>query len=109
MVCQSNYRHLYWTPLQQLAHHSVTGCNMKPGDVIASGTISGETPDSFGSMLELSWKGTKTIELGGGQTRKFLADGDEVIIRGYCEKNGVRIGFGECSGVVLPAIPFDEE
>lgn len=82
---------------------------MRPGDVIASGTISGDTPDSFGSMLELSWRGTKTVELAGGQNRKFLADGDEVIIRGYCEKNGIRIGFGECSGTVLPAIPFDDE
>lgn len=95
--------------MQQLAHHSVTGCNMRPGDIIASGTISGETPDSFGSMLELSWRGTKSIELSDGQTRKFLADGDEVIIRGYCEKDGIRIGFGECSGAVRPAIPFDEE
>lgn len=75
---------------------------------MASGTISGETPDTFGSMLELSWKGTKTVELNGGQTRKFIQDGDEVIIRGYCQKNDVRVGFGECSGVVLPAIPFSE-
>lgn len=82
---------------------------MRPGDVIASGTISGDTPDSFGSMLELSWRGTKTVELAGGQTRKFLADGDEVIIRGYCEKDGIRIGFGECTGVVLPVIPFDDQ
>lgn len=75
---------------------------------MASGTISGETPDSFGSMLELSWRGTKTIELNGGQTRKFIQDGDEVIIRGYCQKNDVRVGFGECAGVVLPAVPLSE-
>lgn len=95
---------MYWTALQQLAHHTVTGCNVKPGDVIASGTISGDTPDSFGSLLELSWKGTKNIELNGGQTRKFLADGDEVIIRGHCQKGHIRIGFGECAGIVLPAV-----
>ncbi|GAB0090275.1 Fumarylacetoacetase [Sergentomyia squamirostris] len=107
-VCRSNYRHLYWTALQQVAHHSVTGCNLRPGDLMASGTISGETADSFGSLLELCWKGTKTIPLSGGETRKFLQDGDEVIIRGYCENDqGKRIGFGSCSGVVLPAIPFE--
>lgn len=109
LVCKSNYKYLYWTALQQLAHHTVTGCNIKPGDVLASGTISGETPDSFGSMLELSWRGTKSVQLNGGETRKFIADGDEVIIRGYCERNGIRIGFGECAGVVRPAIPFSEE
>lgn len=75
---------------------------------MASGTISGETPDSFGSMLELSWKGTKSVELNGGQTRKFIQDGDEVIIRGYCQKKDVRVGFGECSGVLLPAVPLSE-
>lgn len=108
VVCRSNYRHLYWTALQQLAHHTVSGCNIKPGDLFASGTISGETPESFGSLLELCWKGTKPIQLKGGQTRKFLADGDEVIIRGHCQKNGIRIGFGKCAGIVLPAIPFDQ-
>jgi len=107
-ICKSNYKYLYWTPLQQLAHHTVTGCNIRPGDLMASGTISGETPDSFGSMLELSWKGTKTVQLNGGQTRKFIQDGDEVIIRGFCQKDNIRVGFGECSGVVLPAIPFSE-
>lgn len=108
LICKSNYRHLYWTALQQLAHHTVTGCNLNPGDVFASGTISGDTPDSYGSMLELSWKGTKSIPLKNNETRKFLADGDEVIIRGFCQKDNIRIGFGECSGVVLPAIPFNE-
>lgn len=97
---------MYWTALQQLAHHTVTGCNLNPGDLFASGTISGQTPDSFGSMLELSWKGTKPIQLNGGQTRKFLLDHDEVILRGYCQRNNIRIGFGESAGVVLPAIPF---
>lgn len=94
--------------MQQLAHHTITGCNIKPGDIFASGTISGDTPDSFGSLLELSWKGTKTIPLNNDETRKFLLDGDEVIIRGYCQKENVRIGFGECRGIVQPAIPFEE-
>ncbi|XP_016978778.1 fumarylacetoacetase [Drosophila rhopaloa] len=103
LISKSNFKHLYWTPLQQIAHHTVTGCNLRPGDLMASGTISGETPDSYGSLLELCWKGTKTVELPGGKTRKFLQDFDEVIIRGHCEKNGLRIGFGECVGQVLPA------
>lgn len=105
-ISRSNYKYLYWTPLQQITHHTVTGCNIRPGDLMASGTISGETEDSYGSMLELSWKGTKTLNLNGGSTRKFIQDGDEVSIRGFCQKNGVRIGFGECKGKVLPAIPF---
>lgn len=106
VICKSNYKNLYWTVLQQIAHHTVTGCNVCPGDLMASGTISGETEDSFGSMLELSWRGTREIDLGNGEIRKFLKDGDEVIIRGFCEKNGLRIGFGECAGKVLPAIAF---
>lgn len=105
-VSRSNFKYLYWTPLQQIAHHSVTGCNMNPGDLLASGTISGETDDSYGSMLELSWKGTKEISLGGSETRKFLKDGDEVVIRGFCNGSH-RIGFGECRGKVLPAVPFE--
>ncbi|XP_030373370.1 fumarylacetoacetase [Scaptodrosophila lebanonensis] len=106
IISKSNFKHLYWTPLQQIAHHTVTGCNLRPGDLMASGTISGETPDSYGSLLELCWKGTKTVELQGGKTRKFLHDYDEVIIRGYCEREGLRIGFGECAGQVLPARPI---
>lgn len=102
-VCRSNYKYMYWTAQQQLAHHTVTGCNINPGDLMASGTISGETPDSYGSMLELSWKGTKPVQLKDGTTRKFLQDGDEVTIRGYCTGNGFRIGFGPCIGKLLPA------
>lgn len=94
--------------MQQIAHHTVTGCNVRPGDLMASGTISGETDDSFGSMLELSWRGSKTVNLKDGAVRKFLQDGDEVIIRGHCERNGLRIGFGQCAGKVLPAIPFEK-
>lgn len=105
-VCRSNFKFMYWTMKQQLTHHTVTGCNANPGDLMASGTISGETPDSYGSMLELCWKGTKTVDLGNGETRKFLKDGDDVIFTGYCEKDGVRIGFGSCTGQVLPALPM---
>lgn len=103
-VCRSNFKYLYWTPKQQLAHHTITGCNINPGDMMASGTISGETADSYGSMLELSWKGTKPIQLKDGNTRKFLQDKDEVIITGYCKGDGFRIGFGSCTGKVLPVL-----
>lgn len=102
-ICSSNFKHMYWTPKQQIVHHTVTGCNVRPGDLMGSGTISGTTPDSFGSMLELSWKGTKPVDLGGGFTRKFLQDGDEVIMTGYCQGNGYRVGFGECRSKILPA------
>uniref|UniRef100_G3WQ21 Fumarylacetoacetase n=1 Tax=Sarcophilus harrisii TaxID=9305 RepID=G3WQ21_SARHA len=102
-ICRSNFKHMYWTMKQQLAHHTINGCNLQPGDLLASGTISGPNPENFGSMLELSWRGTKAIDLGNGQTRKFLQDGDEVIITGYCLGNGYRVGFGQCTGKVLPA------
>lgn len=102
-ICRSNYRYLYWTALQQLTHHAVTGCNIRPGDLLASGTISGETEDSYGSMLELCWRGSKTISLKNGGERKFLQDNDEVNIRGFCQRDNIRIGFGNCSGVILPA------
>uniref|UniRef100_A0A8C8X869 Fumarylacetoacetase n=1 Tax=Panthera leo TaxID=9689 RepID=A0A8C8X869_PANLE len=97
-------KYMYWTMLQQLTHHSVNGCNLRPGDLLASGTISGPEPESFGSLLELSWRGTKAIDLGNGQTRKFLLDGDEVIITGHCQGDGYRVGFGQCAGKVLPAL-----
>ncbi|ELW70696.1 Fumarylacetoacetase [Tupaia chinensis] len=103
-ICRSNFKYMYWTMLQQLTHHSVNGCNLRPGDLLASGTISGPEPESFGSMLELSWRGTKAIELGDGQTRKFLLDGDEVVITGHCQGDGYRVGFGQCAGKVLPAL-----
>ncbi|XP_008554766.1 fumarylacetoacetase [Microplitis demolitor] len=102
-VSRSNYKYMYWTPQQQLAHHTVTGCNINPGDLMASGTISGETADSFGSMLELSWKGTMPVSMQDGSTRKFLQDNDEVIIRGYCVGDDYKVGFGECAGKLLPA------
>ncbi|KAJ7396844.1 Fumarylacetoacetase [Pitangus sulphuratus] len=103
-ICRSNFKHMYWTMKQQLAHHSINGCNLRPGDLLASGTISGPEPESFGSMLELSWNGTKEIPLGSGQSRKFLQDGDEIILTGYCQGNGFRVGFGQCSGKILPAL-----
>ncbi|XP_058854897.1 fumarylacetoacetase-like [Acipenser ruthenus] len=103
-ISKSNFKYMYWTMKQQLAHHTVSGCNVRPGDLLASGTISGPDAESFGSMLELSWKGTKTIDLGDGQTRKFLQDGDEVFMTGYCQGKGYRVGFGQCRGKVLPAL-----
>ncbi|XP_040825404.1 fumarylacetoacetase isoform X2 [Ochotona curzoniae] len=103
-ICRSNFKHMYWTMLQQLTHHSVNGCNLRPGDLLASGTISSSEPGSFGSLLELTWRGTKPIELGQGHTRTFLLDGDEVILTGYCQGDGYRVGFGQCSGKVLPAL-----
>ncbi|MEP2770805.1 MAG: fumarylacetoacetase [Fulvivirga sp.] len=103
VICNSNFKHMYWNVNQQLAHHTVNGCNMQVGDMYASGTISGPTPDSYGSMLELAWKGTKPVKLSDGSERKFIEDGDTVIMRGYAEKNGLRIGFGEVRSKVLPA------
>lgn len=102
-VCKSNYRYMYWTMEQQLAHHTVNGCNINVGDMMASGTISGPEEDSFGSMLEITWRGSKPVKMPDGSERKFINDGDTVIMRGYAEKNGVRIGFGEAKGKVLPA------
>ncbi|XP_075678103.1 fumarylacetoacetate hydrolase [Dermatophagoides pteronyssinus] len=109
LICKSNYRHLYWTIKQQLAHHSITGCNIRSGDLLATGTISGPTPDSYGSMLELSWKGNKPLNLGtdGVITRSFLQDNDSIIIEGYCQGDGYRIGFGECRGKILPPLIMD--
>ena len=105
-VSRSNFKYMYWNMKQQLAHHTVNGCNMKIGDICASGTISGPTPDSYGSMLEICWKGTKPVTMPDGSQRKFIADGDTVILRGFGEKNGVRIGFGEAAGKVLPPVEY---
>lgn len=102
-VCRSNFKYLYWNMSQQLAHHTVNGCNIKVGDLCASGTISGPSPDTFGSMLELSWRGTKPLTLADGSRRTFLQDGDTVIMRAYGARNGIRIGFGEAWTKVLPA------
>lgn len=102
-VCKSNSKHLYWNILQQLAHHTVNGCNLRIGDLCASGTISGPGPESFGSMLELTWKGTNALQMQDGSQRKFIEDGDTVIMRGFCEKEGIRVGFGEVEVKILPA------
>jgi len=106
IVSRSNYKYMYWTMEQQLAHHTVNGCNMNVGDMLASGTISGPDEGSYGSMMEITWRGTKPVKMRDGSERKFINDGDSVIIRGYCEKNGIRVGFGECSSTLLPAIAF---
>jgi len=103
-ISRSNFGLMYWNMAQQLAHHASNGCNLEAGDLYASGTISGPTPDSLGSMLELAWRGTRPLPLPDGSERKFLLDGDTVVMRGYAEKDGVRIGFGEVSGKVLPAL-----
>lgn len=103
IVSRSNLKHMYWTPKQQIAHHSITGCNMQPGDLLGSGTISGPEPESFGSMLELSWNRTKEVPIGNSEVRKMIMDGDEVIMTGYAQGDGYRVGFGECTGKVLPA------
>ena len=102
-VSNSNFKHMYWSMAQQLAHHTVNGCNMNVGDMCASGTISGPTPDSYGSMLEISWRGTKPVAMPDGTERKFIQDGDSVIMKAYCQKNGKRVGFGEVRTKVLPA------
>lgn len=103
VVCRSNLKHMYWTAKQQLAHHSVTGCNIQPGDLMGSGTISGPEQESFGSMLELSWKGSREVSIGNGEVRKFIKDGDDVIMTGYAQGDGYRVGFGTCTGKVLPS------
>lgn len=100
-VCRSNFKYMYWNVNQQLAHHTVNGCNIQVGDMYASGTISGPSPGSFGSMLELSWNGQKPLTMPDGSERTFLNDGDTVIMRAHAEKDGVRIGFGECRGKVI--------
>ncbi|MBS1508445.1 MAG: fumarylacetoacetase [Bacteroidetes bacterium] len=103
IVSRTNFKYMYWNMAQQLAHHTVNGCNIQVGDLYASGTISGPSPGSYGSMLELSWNGQRPLHLADGSERKFLLDHDTVIIRGHCEKDGVRIGFGECKGNILAA------
>ena len=104
IVSKSNFKYMYWTMAQQLAHHTVNGCRVNSGDMMGSGTISGPTPDSFGSMLELSWGGKNPLKLNDGSERKFINDNDTVIMRGYCKNDNVRIGFGECIGKLLPAL-----
>ena len=102
IISKTNYNYLYWNMAQQIAHHTITGCNMNAGDMLASGTISGDNPDSYGSMLELSWKGTKPIKMSNGEERTFIENEDTVIMTGYAQGDDYRIGFGEVKGTILP-------
>ena len=104
VITRTNFRNLYWSISQQLAHHTVNGCNLQPGDLLASGTISGPTEDSRGCMLELTWRGANPLQLPGGETRKWLEDGDTLAISGWCDGDGYRVGFGEATGKIVPAI-----
>ncbi len=103
VICRSNFRHLYWSMAQQLVHHSISGCNLRPGDLLASGTISGPTPESRGCLLERTWRGAEPITLADGSLRRFLEDGDRITLAGWCQGDGFRIGFGTAAGQVLPA------
>ena len=104
-LSQGSMRDLYWTTAQMVTHHASNGCNLRPGDLLGSGTISGEAKESWGSLMELSWRGSKPLDLPSGERRTFLEDGDELILRGFAQRDGyVRIGLGECRGVVMPAV-----
>ena len=103
IVCNSNFKYMYWNMAQQLAHHTINGCNIRGGDLLGSGTISGPTPDSYGSMLELAWKGSKPVPMTDGTERKFIQDGDTVTMRGFCKNDKIRIGFGEVASKLLPS------
>jgi fumarylacetoacetase len=107
VISRSNAKYLYWSFAQQIAHHTVNGCIIQSGDLMASGTISGNEPGSYGSMLELTWNGSKPITLANGDTRAFLEDGDTLILRGW-SSGGTRIGFGECRATLLPSKPWSK-
>jgi fumarylacetoacetase len=104
VISTSNFKYLYWSMVQQLAHHTVNGCNLRPGDLLASGTISGPAPDSYGSLLELSWRGQRPLSFPGGAQRTFLQDGDRVTFTGWCQGDGYRVGFGAVTGKILPVL-----
>ena len=103
-LSSTNQKYLYWSMNQQLAHHTVNGCPMRVGDVLASGTISGPTPDSLGCLLEITKRGQNPVNLPGGITRNFMEDGDSITLKGWCEKEGIRVGFGSVTGALLPAL-----
>jgi fumarylacetoacetase len=107
-ITRTNFKHMYWSMAQQLAHHTVSGCNTRVGDLMGSGTISGPTRDSLGSLLEMTFNGREPITLASGEQRAFLEDGDELTLRGWCQGQGYRVGFGVCSGKILPALPLKE-
>jgi fumarylacetoacetase len=104
-ITVTNFKYLYWSMAQQLAHHTVNGCNLRPGDLLASGTVSGPMPDSLGCLLELTWRGSRPLTLPSGEQRTFLQDGDRVTLTGWCQGAGYRVGFGEVTGKILPATP----
>lgn len=106
-IVATNFKYLYWNAAQQLAHHTVNGCNLRPGDLLASGTISGPEPSSRGCLLELSWRGQEPITLSTGEKRAFLEDGDLVVMTGWAQGEGYRVGFGELSGRLLPPVNRD--
>jgi fumarylacetoacetase len=103
-ISATNFKHMYWSSAQQVSHHASSGCPMRVGDLLGSGTISGPTKGSFGSLLELSWGGKEPLTLDDGSVRSFLEDGDVVTIRGFCRGDGYRVGFGELVGEILPAV-----
>ncbi len=108
-LSQGNLRDLYWTPAQMLTHHASNGCNLRPGDLMATGTVSGASKDARGCLMELTWRGSEPLTLPSGEVRRFLEDGDELTLRGHCERDGARrIGMGSVTGVVLPAHVADE-
>ena len=107
VVCQSNFKHMYWSMAQQLAHHTINGCLINAGDCMGSGTISGPDPGSFGSMLEITWNGQTPVSMSDGSQRSFIEDHDTVTMRGYCKKDGLRLGFGEVSATLLPALSWN--
>ena len=107
VICQTNFKYMYWSMAQQLTHHTIAGCNVNVGDLMGSGTISGTTKDSYGSLLELTWNTTLPLTLTNGEQRGFLQDGDTVIMKGHAEKDGIRVGFGEVRNTILPALSFD--
>lgn len=109
LVSNTNFKNLYWSIAQQLAHQTVNGCNVRAGDLYGSGTISGKEKTSFGSMLELTWKGTEPLIMSDGSERKFINDGDTVIMKAFCEQEGLKIGFGECTGKIKKARTFPKE
>ena len=106
VICETNFKYMYWSMSQQLTHHTIAGCNVQVGDLMGSGTISGPTPNSYGSLLEITWNATKPLNLANGEERTFIQDGDTLIMKGFCQKDGLRIGFGEVTGKVLPAVQF---
>ena len=108
IISRTNFKHMYWSTAQQLAHHAIGGCAMQTGDLLGSGTISGASKDSYGSLLELTWNGETPLKLEDGESRTFLDDGDTVTFTGRAQNRSYRVGFGDCSGTILPANPSSQ-